>query len=609
MESKRRRYAVIATAAALFAALGILAALQYRWIGEAQRAEVERTKAALRRSAEQMSAEFNADVARLYVLVLSGGETEDSNPRAYGDRLLEWMATTEHAALVRALYVTQGGSDGLDSVLRFDTEMNRMEPVQWPSDLEPLRAGLAARMRSGRMGLRPGPPGVQEDLPVAVAPRNPPPPPGEDRGRREGPPPREGQEEGPPPPGEGPGGPPEYGGRPFPRPNEPARRGPFGWVVIQLNTDYLRNEWGPQMYRRFFATSEADSFRVQVVSRVSGRVLFDSEPNAGSGAMDQPDAEAPMFEVRPGALLGARRPGVPPRGGPAGRGSPVRWSILARHRSGSVESIVAKTRWRNLAVSGAAFAIMGIAAGALLLAMRRSEQLSRQQMQFVAAVSHELRTPLAVIRSAAENLADGVVQGEQSMKEYGVVIRDEGRRLSYMVEQTLRFAGIQTGRGRYNLVPVSVATVVDEALSSCDAALKASGCVVERSIPDGLPEVMGDARSLSVCVGNLLVNAAKHANAGGWIGIGASAKGEFVEIEVSDRGPGIHARDLAHIFEPFYRGRRSESDQVPGTGLGLALVRQIITAHHGEVNVESSEAGSRFTLRLPAAAADGAGQA
>ena len=121
------------------------------------------------------------------------------------------------------------------------------------------------------------------------------------------------------------------------------------------------------------------------------------------------------------------------------------WEVRARHRSGSLETIVARSRRRNLAIS---LGVLGLLAASLVLALaaaQRQQRLARQQMEFVAAVSHELRTPLAVICSAGENLADGVIADSVQVKRYGALIQTEGRRLGDMVERVMEFAGISSG--------------------------------------------------------------------------------------------------------------------------------------------------------------------
>ena len=117
-----------------------------------------------------------------------------------------------------------------------------------------------------------------------------------------------------------------------------------------------------------------------------------------------------------------------------------------KHPSGSLEAAVNAARRRNLLVSTASSAMLGASMGLLVVSTRRAQELARQQIEFVAAVSHELRTPLAVIRSAADNLADGVVHDEAQVRKYGELVRGEGRRLTEMVEQILEFAGIQSGQ-------------------------------------------------------------------------------------------------------------------------------------------------------------------
>ena len=226
-------------------------------------------------------------------------------------------------------------------------------------------------------------------------------------------------------------------------------------------------------------------------------------------------------------------------------------------------------------------------------------------MEFVASVSHELQTPLAVIRSAGDNLADGLVVSEGQVRRYGSLIRNEGRRLSEMVEQIMSFAGLEKGNEKFEFTAVDVNAIIQRALASCEPTLKDRGCRVEMQVPEGLPHVLADPNPLAHCLQNLLTNAAKYANESGGIGLSArtleTSKGRQLEISVEDRGPGIDSADLPHIFEPFYRGRRAVEDQIHGTGLGLSLVKRIMEAHSGGIEVKSiSGKGSIFTLKLPA---------
>lgn len=283
---------------------------------------------------------------------------------------------------------------------------------------------------------------------------------------------------------------------------------------------------------------------------------------------------------------------------PAGTG----WRLEVRHRAGSLEAAVARARNRNLALGMGVLGLLGVTLGMLVVASRRSEQLARQQMEFVAGVTHELQTPLAVIRSAAQNLSDGVVEERDQVRKYGRVLEREGRRLSDMVEDVLDFAGIQSRQKQRVEKPVRINEIVDPALRELEPILAEAEVTLEKRIPDDLPAVKGDPEALRRALRNLVVNAAKHARAGHWIGIDAQENRDGprreVCITVRDRGPGIDPRDLPYLFEPFYRGRQAEPTR--GSGLGLSLVRRIVEAHDGRVIAENAaEGGAWFHIVLP----------
>ena len=229
-------------------------------------------------------------------------------------------------------------------------------------------------------------------------------------------------------------------------------------------------------------------------------------------------------------------------------------------------------------------------------------------MEFVAGVSHELRTPIAVIRSAAENLSHGVVGGSDRVKQYGQVMEGEARRLGEMVESVLQYAGVESGRGLGPQTLIAPADLIDQAVDS--ARISASSTAdVERSIPADLPAVIGDQAALTSAVQNLIVNAFKYGGDAQWVGVRAAqvtrGRKTEVQITVEDRGPGIPADELPHIFEPFYRGAEAVGQQIHGNGLGLSLVQRIVRAHGGTVTVRTRDAGgTAFTIVLPAAAAE-----
>ena len=170
-----------------------------------------------------------------------------------------------------------------------------------------------------------------------------------------------------------------------------------------------------------------------------------------------------------------------------------------------------------------------------------------------------------------------------------------------MVEQIMRFAGIEAGRARYEPKPVAVADVIHRAIESCQAAKAESGCEIDVQIDPDLPRVMADETSLAHCVGNLVSNALKYGKQGKWVGVRArlAENGHELRIGVEDKGPGIEPADLPHIFDPFFRGSRAVSDQIHGAGLGLCLVKRIMEAHGGSVEAANRrDGGASFTLRI-----------
>jgi signal transduction histidine kinase len=156
-------------------------------------------------------------------------------------------------------------------------------------------------------------------------------------------------------------------------------------------------------------------------------------------------------------------------------------------------------------VSFGVLVLLGASMGLVLATTGRAQRLAAQQMEFVAGVSHELRTPLAVIRSAAENLADGVVADPRQVKRYGDVIAGEGRRLTQMVEQIMEFAGFESGRATLDVRPADLGGIIEEALRGADATDDAIAAAAERAARDLDPpsDVHGSAayrRHLAVVV-------------------------------------------------------------------------------------------------------------
>jgi signal transduction histidine kinase len=233
-------------------------------------------------------------------------------------------------------------------------------------------------------------------------------------------------------------------------------------------------------------------------------------------------------------------------------------------------------------------------------------QLAKLQMEFVASVSHELRTPLAVISSAADNIADGLVKEKDDLKKYGAAIQNQSRQMAELVNQILLFAATKDSKNRLALRPLPVSQILDSVIHQTSELAKRSGFNVELQVEPNLPFVMGDAPALARCLHNMIVNAVKYSGESRWIGIRAflshsqlQSRRE-IQIAVRDRGVGIARSELPHIFEPFYRSPAVMAEQIHGTGLGLSLSKSIAEAMGGRLTAMSElGAGSVFTLHLP----------
>jgi len=285
-------------------------------------------------------------------------------------------------------------------------------------------------------------------------------------------------------------------------------------------------------------------------------------------------------------------------------GEAPRWVLRVQHRRGSLAGIVAGVRRRNLAISFGVLVLLSVSMSLVVLASYRAQKYARLQMDFVAAVSHELRTPLAVISSAAENIADGVVP-EKQLTKYGLAIRNQTSRLVDLVEDILRFAAARDGSNRYRHRIFDVSELVDTAIENTRALLDRDGFTLHKEIEPKLPKVRGDISALGQCLENLIVNAVKYSGRSRWIGIRAQIGRDHagyleVQITVADRGPGIPAGEVKQIFEPFYRTQAARDGQIRGTGLGLTLARTIVEEMGGHLTVVTKlEQGSAFTVHLP----------
>jgi signal transduction histidine kinase len=236
-------------------------------------------------------------------------------------------------------------------------------------------------------------------------------------------------------------------------------------------------------------------------------------------------------------------------------------------------------------------------------AREQAANLERSRRELVAWVSHDLRTPLAGIRAMVEALEDGVVDDPETVDRYHRTMRKETDRLAGLVDDLFELSRIHAGALSLDLEWVALDELVSEALASASIAAVAKGIDLRGTVGEPSPVVELSTREMARVVRNLLDNAIRHTGPGRTVSIhaGIDDTGTAAEVSVLDACGGIPDDDIAHVFDLAYRGDAARTPG-EGAGLGLAVARGLVEAHHGHISVRNEGDGCRFTVRLPLAA-------
>ena len=641
---------MFAVAAALLGLIALLATLQYRWLGQISDAERARMAANVNTRAAAFAQDFDRELTRAYLLfqLETAPPPEERPAAAVAARYDRWQATARFPRMVKEIYLVPSDEAGKASGLqRFDPATRFLEPAAWPGALSPVRTQLAhAEIApqvpdppSRAMLYRAITPTIWPAVPALVIPAAIVMFDHADRA--------------------------DIGASPLrhtillldrdyitrdmlPALAQQYFRGTgdgFDYQLAVVSTD-----GGPSLYHSAAdftsagdtkADASVDLFKVSVqdfpalAAEVSRFAFFASTtavmghgvrgtqtivreriggrgdtslavtPTAPFSIILQGSKTGPSADKLDKLIAGSTSAAVSTVGARLSAPAGAHWRLLVKHPSGSLEQAVNAARRRNLAISTGILGVLGVSVGFLVVSTRRAHALARRQLEFVATVSHELRTPLAVIRSAADNLADGIVHDDPRIKQYGELVRREGIRLTDLVEQILEFAGLQSGQHRLTRRPVEIDTLLRDVAAALEPSARAAGAAVQLEIAEGLPPVPGDEAALRRVFQNLIGNALKYGATAGWVGVTAGASAAGVEVTVADRGIGIAPAEQARVFEPFYRTSDVVAAQIQGAGLGLSLVKRIVEAHGGRVTVKSAPGqGSAFTVTLPVASGD-----
>lgn len=575
-------------AAALLLLMPVVALFQFKWIGQVSASEQERLQRNVETAAQQFRQAFDFEVFGAWnTLWVSPITSRDEAWHRFLGTRDDWASNTTRPELVKNIYFVDASPDGMLRVRVWDNNGVTFKAVAWPEVLVPWRDDFEQALIDFRSGVagrqtREIPFAVQDALTIRAQP-----PLVEPVGRRRTPSLQQ----------------------------DFSQQLVFGYTVLEMNLPYIRQQLLPDLAQRHFIHEGNDSYRVAVLDTDTSSVIYRSDEDA---PLDPTKADVVQgFFSRFSRTQAPSRVEAQTVGPPQGAQNfqrrqdefTGRWKLLVQHQSGSLEAAVSAARTRNLALSFGVLLLLTVSIGLLTITSRRAQRLARQQMEFVAGVSHELRTPVAVIKSAAENLSQGVVGNADRVKRYGQMIEGEARRLGEMVERVLQYAGIDSGLGYGTRSPLAPQEIVESAIGNVLPLLGPDKITIERQIPDALPPVLGDAAALRSAVQNLVANAVKYGGTDRWVGIKAEhireGRTPEVRITVSDHGPGIPANELPHIFDPFFRGGDAMAQQIHGNGLGLSLVKRIVNAHGGQVTVATKPGmGSAFTIALPAAEPD-----
>jgi signal transduction histidine kinase len=349
---------------------------------------------------------------------------------------------------------------------------------------------------------------------------------------------------------------------------------------IAFDAEYLQNKFFPEMLNNVMSRNVAEAQSNTEPAVMMLHAKNDSTPIAVCSGWDggNPEVERNLEGVFPGLTLAIKLKGT------------------------TLEALGNHFVHTSFLILGSLTLLLG---GGIFLTyhnVSKEMALAKLKSDFVSNVSHELRTPLSLIRLYAETLEMGRLTSPDKYQEYYQIIRKESERLTGLINNILDFSRIEAGRKEYDFRETDMRELVHNTLESYRYQIEQNGFSYVEKIDD-VPPLRVDREAITRSLLNLVNNALKYSQDQKYIGVNLYRDNGSVKLEVVDHGIGIPVQEQQKIFEKFYRVGDPLVHNTKGSGLGLALVHHIVTAHGGDVHVDSSPGqGSRFIIELPVAA-------
>lgn len=268
-------------------------------------------------------------------------------------------------------------------------------------------------------------------------------------------------------------------------------------------------------------------------------------------------------------------------------------------KNNTIEELASNRFLRSLSLIFLLAVLLLLSAAFLYRNIRHEMRIAQMKSEFVSNVSHELRTPLSLIRMFAETIELNRFNSEEEKNEFCRIIEKESERLTHIINNFLDISRMETGSRGYVLQDIDLNKLIGDILSVYRFHMENRGFVIEKDLYQKELVIKGDRESLTEVLVNLLDNAIKYSADRKQITLRTGIDNNSVYLEICDLGIGIPADDIDHIFDKFYRVPQEKKEIKRGSGLGLALVKNIVNDHSGTISVTSQPGkGSCFRVKF-----------